>query len=254
MAELDITGLKTLVTKLRYCDDDSVDNVARECAKYLYDSNMALWDTLRGLVENGPLFDGDVPSKSERDTLMEVGLCFKGVVKGENGFNVANQLAWYVHRAVKELTDTQKNDPAGADGVIGNSGSDDSGQELVSVTNATPSVESLEDVVDPGLVWESMMTHFNSLGKLVIRLHRDVLVRYAESLTDTYCDPEWIKQRVKGAGLEVLTTAPYDAKMLQLHCMCLVKLDMEDVDNEFALNAIQHGSNLHKTLFEVVDW
>ena len=46
-------------------------------------------DTLVALVEDGPLWDGDVPSKSDRDTLLEKGLAAKVLVKGEDGYQAA---------------------------------------------------------------------------------------------------------------------------------------------------------------------
>jgi hypothetical protein len=53
-------------------------------------------ETLFALVKEGPLFDGDVPSKSGRDELLEHGLATKCVVKGEQGFQAANYLGWAV--------------------------------------------------------------------------------------------------------------------------------------------------------------
>jgi hypothetical protein len=49
-------------------------------------------DTLIALVENGPLEDGDVPSKSGRDSLISRGLAVKIVVKGSDGYNAATYL------------------------------------------------------------------------------------------------------------------------------------------------------------------
>lgn len=46
-------------------------------------------DTLIALIERGPLFDGDVPSKVERDELLESGLAVRVVVSGEDGFTAA---------------------------------------------------------------------------------------------------------------------------------------------------------------------
>lgn len=43
-------------------------------------------DTLIALVEHGPLDDGDVPSKSARDSLMQKGLVVRVIVKGEDGY------------------------------------------------------------------------------------------------------------------------------------------------------------------------
>ena len=46
-------------------------------------------DTLIALVEQGPLWDGDVPSKQGRDSLLMRGLAAKAIVKGEDGWQVA---------------------------------------------------------------------------------------------------------------------------------------------------------------------
>ena len=46
-------------------------------------------DTLVALVENGPCWDGDVPSKAARDELIDQGLAIRVVVKGENGYTAA---------------------------------------------------------------------------------------------------------------------------------------------------------------------
>ena len=46
-------------------------------------------DTLIALVENGPLFDGDVPSKNSRDILIAAGLATRVVVKGEDGYTAS---------------------------------------------------------------------------------------------------------------------------------------------------------------------
>lgn len=46
-------------------------------------------DTLIALVEQGPLRDGDVPSKQGRDSLVQQGLAAKVVVKGEDGWQAA---------------------------------------------------------------------------------------------------------------------------------------------------------------------
>lgn len=49
-------------------------------------------DTLIALVEQGPVWDGDIPSKRERDELVEQGLASRALVKGEDGFTVATYL------------------------------------------------------------------------------------------------------------------------------------------------------------------
>lgn len=46
-------------------------------------------DTLVALVERGPLGDGDVPSKTGRNVLCEMGLACRIVVNGEDGYQAA---------------------------------------------------------------------------------------------------------------------------------------------------------------------
>lgn len=60
----------------------------------------AALDTLRALLERGPLGDGDVPSKSGRDELLEIGAAEKIVVNGEDGY----QAATYYGRDVYQHT------------------------------------------------------------------------------------------------------------------------------------------------------
>ena len=55
-------------------------------------------DTLVALVENGPLEDGDVPSKSERDMLIKAELANRVIVKGQDGFTAATYKAASVYR------------------------------------------------------------------------------------------------------------------------------------------------------------
>lgn len=47
------------------------------------------FDSLLALIKNGPCWDGDVPSKSGRDELIERGYAVRVVVKGEDGFTAA---------------------------------------------------------------------------------------------------------------------------------------------------------------------
>jgi hypothetical protein len=60
-------------------------------------------DTLAQIVEKGPVSDGDVVSKSSRTDLIEMGLVSKAVVKGEEGYQVANYRGFAVYRAQSKL-------------------------------------------------------------------------------------------------------------------------------------------------------
>ena len=46
-------------------------------------------DDLVALVESGPLWDGDVPSKAGRDELIQLGYAVRVVVKLEDGYTAA---------------------------------------------------------------------------------------------------------------------------------------------------------------------
>lgn len=56
-------------------------------------------ETLVALVEHGPLWDGDVPSKSGRDGLLQKGLAVRIVVKGEDGYQAATYVGRDAYKA-----------------------------------------------------------------------------------------------------------------------------------------------------------
>lgn len=64
-----------------------------ECREAIRVVDAVLWlkphamDTLRACHDEGPLFDGDLPSKTDRNDLLECGAVEKVVVKGESGLN-----------------------------------------------------------------------------------------------------------------------------------------------------------------------
>jgi len=60
-------------------------------------------DTLRALYCKGPLFDGDIPSKSERDWLIDSGFCVKVVVEGKDGFNACTHKGAWLNRCLDSL-------------------------------------------------------------------------------------------------------------------------------------------------------
>lgn len=49
--------------------------------------NQRIHEQLYQLHSRGPVWDGDVISKSERSELLDIGACAKVCVKGEDGFN-----------------------------------------------------------------------------------------------------------------------------------------------------------------------
>lgn len=63
-------------------------------------------DSLVALVENGPLEDGDVPSKAGRDTLIDMGLAARIIVKGEDGCTAATYKGRDVYKYLYGKSDT----------------------------------------------------------------------------------------------------------------------------------------------------
>lgn len=86
----------------------AVDAIHRaEQGSTLYDmAAFTLWGflsnlqrtALKILIEEGPIHDGNIPSKSARDDLIAYGLVSRACVKGEQGYAVANYIGWDVYR------------------------------------------------------------------------------------------------------------------------------------------------------------
>jgi hypothetical protein len=60
-------------------------------------------DTLRAAFKHGPLWDGDVPSKKGRDTLLDLGYIEKVIVKGEFGFNACTYSGGTAYKIMEAL-------------------------------------------------------------------------------------------------------------------------------------------------------
>lgn len=63
-------------------------------------------DTLIALVEQGPLWDGDIPSKTGRDGLMACGFAARVIVRGEDGWQAATYSGRDVYKAHFGQADT----------------------------------------------------------------------------------------------------------------------------------------------------
>jgi hypothetical protein len=57
-------------------------------------------DTLIALVERGPLWDGDLPSKSGRTDLIERGFAVRCIFAGEDGYQAATYAGRDAYRAL----------------------------------------------------------------------------------------------------------------------------------------------------------
>ena len=63
--------------------------------------NGAERDCIRAGYKHGPLFDGDVPSKSWRDRLLDKGYMAKVVVKAEDGYNACTHKGALAYRLLE---------------------------------------------------------------------------------------------------------------------------------------------------------
>lgn len=57
-------------------------------------------DTLNALIEKGPLWDGDVPSKKGRDELLDNKCATKIIVNNEDGYQAATYLGRDVYKII----------------------------------------------------------------------------------------------------------------------------------------------------------
>ena len=62
--------------------------------------NGAERECIRAAYKHGPLFDGDVPSKSGRDSLVNKGYMARIVVKGKNGYNACTYKGAWAYKLI----------------------------------------------------------------------------------------------------------------------------------------------------------
>lgn len=63
-------------------------------------------DTIRAAFKCGPIYDGDVPSKSGRDSLLKDGFMAKVVVNGEDGFNACTHKGARAYRILEAMSES----------------------------------------------------------------------------------------------------------------------------------------------------
>jgi len=96
-------GLVAAVNHLDLDDIHDIPEITKITVAARRVESKSLMDTLESIVKCGPLNDGDVPSKTARDALLEMELINKVVVKGEQGFQAANYFGWAVWKTLVEL-------------------------------------------------------------------------------------------------------------------------------------------------------
>lgn len=89
-----IKQLADILIKKDQCDDD-YNNMCRQMYGLLFRHQ----ESLMQLVELGPIWDGDVISKSYRDDLIFLGFATRVCVKGKQGYTAATYSGWDVYKA-----------------------------------------------------------------------------------------------------------------------------------------------------------
>ncbi|MGY5392002.1 hypothetical protein [Acinetobacter sp. NigerLNRRAM0016] len=65
-------------------------------------------DTIMAAFKHGPLYDGDVPSKSGRDLLLKDGFISKVIVKGDDGFNACTHKGGRAYRILMAMRNSSQ--------------------------------------------------------------------------------------------------------------------------------------------------
>lgn len=98
--------LKTILEAIHESPELSTpEELKRACELIIrvQEMNSAERDTLIGAFRQGPLYDGEVPSKSGRDALLSDGFIAKVIVKGEDGFNACTYKGLRAYRILEAI-------------------------------------------------------------------------------------------------------------------------------------------------------
>ena len=99
-----MSNLKGLLDSIHESVELSTDKELKNAVKLIIEvQNLSVdeRDNIKAAFERGPLDDGDVTSKSGRDSLVEKGFMKKVIVKGEWGFNAVTYKGAYAYKLIK---------------------------------------------------------------------------------------------------------------------------------------------------------
>ena len=101
--KLDVTLLRLLDALHENLNTSSAEEIKAACELIIRVQAMdgGERDTIRAAYRSGPLFSGDLPSKTARDSLVEEGFMVHVVVKGEDGFNACTHKGAWAHRLIE---------------------------------------------------------------------------------------------------------------------------------------------------------
>lgn len=99
-------NIKTLLDVIHVGVEFDSDKKISDGVKFInrvQEMSAAESDVIIGCFESGPLYDGDVPSKTGRDSLLTDGFISKVVIKGEEGYNACTYKGARAYRLLKKM-------------------------------------------------------------------------------------------------------------------------------------------------------
>lgn len=90
-------------------DDDLYFENAKILYLHLRRERMGHFEQLLQLVKNGPIWDGDIISKSHRNDLLKWKLAVKCTFKGEQGYTSGSYYGWSVLNADRHILEDSYN-------------------------------------------------------------------------------------------------------------------------------------------------
>ena len=103
-----MTNLKTLLDVLHESTETSTPAEIKSACELIIDvqaMNGGERDCIYAAFRNGPLFDGDVPCKSGRNSLLSKGYMAKVVVRKEDGYNACTNKGAWAYRILQAIKD-----------------------------------------------------------------------------------------------------------------------------------------------------
>lgn len=99
-------NLKTILTAIHEdIETSSPEELTKACKLIVRAQEMKSheYDVIIAAFKHGPLHDGDVPSKSGRDSLLSEGYIAKVIVRGEDGFNALTYRGSAIYRILEAM-------------------------------------------------------------------------------------------------------------------------------------------------------
>lgn len=101
MTKNNLFQLKSLVNEYLNIRNNDILNVDKACARLFEGLKFTrVLDTVLTLIKQGPTAPGDIPSKANKNVLVEIGMCISVINKGEWCYAVPGDFdsfySWYL--------------------------------------------------------------------------------------------------------------------------------------------------------------